>query len=159
MPPRGPNTSTGKALVRLNALRHGLRSSSPVIPGEREEDWQAHHAGVCDALAPDGYLEEALAGRIALLLWFQDRLTRYERATITAALDHIETDLAARYPLDAGGADPVAHARAELHDAEESQRLLSRLPELPDAAAGVDAGRLALPGLSDAPDDWEDHDG
>ena len=82
-------TLAGKALVRLNALRHGLRSSSPVIPGEREEDWQAHRDGVRDALTPHGYLEEALAGRIALLLWFQDRLTRYERATITAALDRV----------------------------------------------------------------------
>ena len=33
----GPKTPEGKAAVRLNALRHGLRSEEILLPGEDEE--------------------------------------------------------------------------------------------------------------------------
>jgi hypothetical protein len=33
----GPRTTEGKAAVRLNALRHGLRSEEVLLPGEDEE--------------------------------------------------------------------------------------------------------------------------
>jgi hypothetical protein len=33
----GPKTPEGKAAVRLNALRHGLLSKEPLLPGEDEE--------------------------------------------------------------------------------------------------------------------------
>ena len=33
----GPRTPEGKTAVRLNALRHGLRSEEILLPGEDEE--------------------------------------------------------------------------------------------------------------------------
>ncbi|HLY20616.1 MAG TPA: hypothetical protein VKR61_25490, partial [Bryobacteraceae bacterium] len=47
----GPKTPEGKAKVRFNALKHGLRARSAIIPGEKlerfeqlcadlEDDWQ-----------------------------------------------------------------------------------------------------------------------
>jgi transcriptional regulator with XRE-family HTH domain len=62
----GPKTSSGKARSSKNALRHGLRSELPVLPGERAEDWQAHRDGVVRALAPAGGLEAALTERAGL---------------------------------------------------------------------------------------------
>src|SRR5437870_3847950 len=36
----GPKTPEGKAAVRLNALRHGLRAHAVVLPGENPEAFQ-----------------------------------------------------------------------------------------------------------------------
>src|ERR1700756_3569238 len=42
----GPKTPEGKAAVRLNALRHGLRAHTVVLPGENPEQFQQ----LCDDL-------------------------------------------------------------------------------------------------------------
>jgi hypothetical protein len=66
----------------------------PVIPPlEREEDWEAHREGVLSSLTPDGHLEEALADRVALLLWRLARIARYESAIIDFAQKRIPEDL------------------------------------------------------------------
>lgn len=83
MPKRGPKTSHGKAVVRLNAVRHAVLSQTPVIPElETEEDWQSHRARLFDDLDPHGALEEALVERIALTLWQHQRLVRFQRAAV-----------------------------------------------------------------------------
>ena len=83
MPTRGPKTDRGKAVVRLNAVRHAVLSQTPVIPElETEEDWQAHRAHLFDDLGPRGALEEALVERIALTLWQHQRLVRFQRAAV-----------------------------------------------------------------------------
>jgi len=47
MPQTGPKTPAGKAKVAANALKHGLRSHAPVIPGlESPGDWQRHLVGI-----------------------------------------------------------------------------------------------------------------
>ncbi len=80
---RGPRTEEGKSHVRLNAVTHGLCAITPVIPGvEREEDWEAHRAGVVESLAPGGHLETVLAERVAFLLWRLRRVAAYEVAEL-----------------------------------------------------------------------------
>jgi hypothetical protein len=94
MAKRGPKTEEGKAVVRLNPVRHGVLSPTPVIPGlEREEDWQAHRTGVLSSLTPEGHLEMALADRVALLLWRLARITRYECGIIDSAQKRIPANL------------------------------------------------------------------
>ena len=81
----GPRTSGGKAISRRNAVRHGVLSSLPVVPGfERPEDGDAHHAGVLASLAPQGHMETVLAERVALQLW---RLYRVARLEVTGLPD------------------------------------------------------------------------
>ena len=93
----GPKTKSGKEIVRWNAVRHGVLSTSPVIPGlEREEDWEAHRAGLLASLAPDASLEAILAERVALLLWRLQRVARYERESIALAQERVEEDLRQR---------------------------------------------------------------
>lgn len=42
-PRRGPKTANGRAAVRHNALKHGITSTCPVIPGmESEAEWHHH---------------------------------------------------------------------------------------------------------------------
>lgn len=79
---RGPKTPQGRARVRGNALKHGILSPSPVIPGaEQQTDWERHRKAVFESLAPVGYLEELHAERIALGFWRLNRVIRAEQAS------------------------------------------------------------------------------
>ncbi len=90
----GPRSPAGKAVVRLNNFRHGLRCTLPVVPDvEHAADWEEHLAGVLDSLGPAGALEEALAGRVALMLWRLNRVVRYETSMIAVAQDKAREDV------------------------------------------------------------------
>jgi len=81
----GPKTPQGKARMRHNAMRFGIYATDPVIPGERGEDWQAHHAGVLASVERANYLETLLAERMASASWRWNRVTRYEVTEFTRA--------------------------------------------------------------------------
>jgi hypothetical protein len=138
MAKRGPKTRAGKEIVRLNAVKHGVLSATPVIPFvEREEDWEAHRAGVLSSLAPEGHLEETLSGRIALLLWRRQRLERYEREIIALAQEEVERDVSAQHPdcpTVRGDRVPglLDMLRVEIEVTQEGLALLQRLETLPD---------------------------
>ena len=66
--------------MRLNAVRHGVSSESPVIPGlESEAEWQEFRAAWVESLGPVGFIEEQFAAETALLWWRKRRAQRYER--------------------------------------------------------------------------------
>jgi hypothetical protein len=93
-PGGGPNTQEGKEVVRWNAVRHGISSPKPVVPGlEKQEDWESHLEGIMDNLSPVGHLEVTLAERIALLSWRLHRVTRYETGAIAISQETIEDDI------------------------------------------------------------------
>jgi len=95
----GPRTPEGKAVTRYNATKFGLYSESRVLPEVGEEhEWLEHRQGVFGAVDPADYLEEALAERIALILWRFKRLVRYERKQVRNRQSSIPFDLALRTP-------------------------------------------------------------
>ncbi len=95
----GPQTPEGKGKVSRNAVRHGIYSDVPILPGlERAEDWQAHRAGVLQSLAPAGTLEQSLAERVALCLWRLKRVAVYETAVAAVGLEGIADQLRPRPP-------------------------------------------------------------
>ena len=53
----------------MNAMAHGLRAASPVVPGEDPAAWEAYRDAVVSDLAPIGVLETELADRVAMLSW------------------------------------------------------------------------------------------
>ena len=85
--PTGPRTAAGKVRSSKNALRHGLRSPAPVLPGECPREWERHRAGVVQSLAPAGGLEAELADRVALSLWRLRRAAAYETAVTAVGLE------------------------------------------------------------------------
>ncbi len=90
----GPRIPSGKAVTRRNALRHGVLSTLPVVPGlERPEEWQAHYAGILASLAPQGQMETVLAERVALQLWRLHRVARYEALSLVTAQEAVERDV------------------------------------------------------------------
>src|SRR5437870_498208 len=73
----GPSTPEGKAAVRLNALRHGLRAHTVVLPGEKPEAFQQ----LCDDLEaesqPQTRTEQLYVEQMAVSQW---KLRRMEIA-------------------------------------------------------------------------------
>jgi hypothetical protein len=178
----GPTTSAGKARSSRNALHHGAFSTLPVVPGlERNEDWEAHRAGIFNSLIPVGVLEEALAERVATCLWRLNRIHRYETAVTSVGLERIADQLRPRRPVakialpglepdeeeDLDTLEPeealgktlreVDKVRETMETWEGTRRLLEQLPELPDEAPvdGDDAYGVFEDLLGALPEDGE----
>src|SRR6187401_2603756 len=65
----GPRTPEGKAIVALNALKHGLLSREALIGGESEAELVAFAKRMRAQLAPLRELELLLADRIISTAW------------------------------------------------------------------------------------------
>ena len=139
----GPRTHEGKSVVARNAVKHGVCTVAPFIPGfEREEDWQAHQAGILQSLAPIGLLETRLAERAALILWRLERLARYEATIIRVNLEEAAEPPApsstanafqpeSEDTLEKVGAK-LARQREHLATAKEGLKALESLPHWSD---------------------------
>jgi hypothetical protein len=153
----GPKSAAGKSRSSRNALRHGLRSEAPVLPGELAEDWQAHRDGIVRSLAPAGGLETALAERVALSLWRLRRVASYETAVTALGTqgdgqpDPEDVTLSARL---AEAEQQLQRAREDRAGALAAGQLLRGLPRLPDHTplSGEEAAETLIP-LWDAADD------
>lgn len=157
----GPKTPEGKAVVRMNALRHGVTAETAVIPFlEDSEDFEAHREGVLESLAPVGNLETILAERVASLLWRLGRATRYERELIATEQETMEESL---FQHSTSGSP--SHFQNIIDRTQDTIQLLKRLTRMAEhrsiwskdaadilsAAASctqkVDLERFSLPGV------------
>ena len=90
---RGPKTERGKAVVRLNPVKHGVLSQTPVLPlVEREEDWVTLRDGTREYFQVEGIVEEGLADQIAMVMWRRFRLVRFETESISRYLEEVPED-------------------------------------------------------------------
>jgi hypothetical protein len=90
----GPRTDAGKAKAKMNATTHGLRALSPVVLGEKEEEWQRFHEELLNELEPQGVLETLFADQAALLAWRMRRVHSYEAGMITQKAERAKSRLA-----------------------------------------------------------------
>jgi hypothetical protein len=89
-PPIEPTRSP----VRFNAVKHGILSVSPVVPYfESEDDWYDFRDSVFESIQPEGGLQQALADRVATLLWRLMRVVRYEREVVSESMIMIGPDI------------------------------------------------------------------
>jgi hypothetical protein len=89
----GPKTPEGKAAVRRNPIKHAVLAQTPVIPlVEREEDWRRLREGVFEYFRVEGAMEEALADRIAGIIWRLYRVVRFESESISRYLHEVPKD-------------------------------------------------------------------
>lgn len=123
----GPKTPEGKAVVSLNAVRHGIFARVAVLPGvEDPAEWADHLRLIGEDLRPDGYLQRFMAERIAGITWRMGRAARWERELIATKLEEAQ--------------DPVEDYRKEylrtLHARlEKARELLPRLLGMEDTAS------------------------
>jgi hypothetical protein len=73
----GPKSLRGKSLSRLNAAKHGLYSSTRLLPGEDHAHYRALATAITDYFKPLGPVEETLTDQIIGEAW---RLKRNGRA-------------------------------------------------------------------------------
>ena len=76
----GPKTPEGKAVVRLNAVRHGLLARDAVLPGENSDAFEDLWNEVWAELSPVGPIEKLLVERIINSIWRLRRSVRAETA-------------------------------------------------------------------------------
>jgi hypothetical protein len=81
----GPQTRSGQAASRMNALKHGLTAEQVVLFDEDVEEFQLFFRKWLQACKPKGFIEHQMVERIAICAW---RLRRVYR---------IETQLFGRY--------------------------------------------------------------
>jgi hypothetical protein len=74
----GPTTPEGKDAVRFNALVHGLRAESPLIPGEDRAKFDDYLQLLSAAWHPQDEMEKSLVEQIAVTQWKLARLDRAE---------------------------------------------------------------------------------
>src|SRR6185312_4251054 len=82
---------------RYNALKHGLRAKSPILPGEDPEALRARHAAITASIAPQDEVERLLVERLVKISW---RLDRVDRALEARSAD-TDPDEAARLAEEA----------------------------------------------------------
>ena len=137
---RNSKRSTGPKSTertRFNALKHGLRAKSPILPGEDAEALRARHQAFTASIEPVDEVERLLVDRLVKISWRLDRVDLSDadlsgadlRDVVLTASKLRGTDLrhARLSGADLRGADlgeitPETPAVLRLYDAAESQR-------------------------------------
>ena len=104
----GPKTPEGKAAVRLNATRHGLRSQEVLLPGEDEKALKDLDENLRAELKPVGELENLLVDGIVAAYWRLRRLRQVEAGIFARQLYGV---LAERARQEAG---KYSHTETEI---------------------------------------------
>lgn len=78
----GPRTEDGKTVSSMNALKHGLTASAPLLPGESREEYQAFVDGIVSELEPVTVLQSSMALNIATKLWRLRRVAKVEAEAV-----------------------------------------------------------------------------
>lgn len=94
----GVKTEEGKAISKLNAMKHGILSKEILIDGEDEKALVELGKKLRVQLAPEGELELILVDRIISNVWRLRRLLRVEKSTMEWSRDDTLYD-----SLDFGG--------------------------------------------------------
>jgi len=84
----GPQTQRGKAVVRLNALQHGLLARDVVLPGESADAFEELLSRVRAEFAPVGPIEELVVDRLVKIIARLCRLDRVETALFDCRFGH-----------------------------------------------------------------------
>ena len=72
----GPKTAEGKARSRFNAVKHGMRAATPVLPGEDQAAFDDRLERWTKNLAPRDEVEQFLVKRAVELSWQLERADR-----------------------------------------------------------------------------------
>lgn len=119
----GAKTEDGKAIVKLNAVKHGILSDAVVIPkGEGQERKEAYlrlYNGLWDYFKPDGAMEDALVEQIAVTLWRKRRVLRFELGCLRKQLDRYTEDYEGSNAHGLNAQQGLSNARRDAAFAQE----------------------------------------
>ena len=145
----GPKTPEGKDVVRLNALKHGLRSEEILLPGADEEALRELDEYLRAELQPVGELENLLIDRVVAAYWRLRRLSRVEAGIFIQESygdvgDSDVSTLGLSFIRDGNGAN--AFSKLSRYETTMERGLYKALHELQRLQANrVAAGSVPLP--------------
>ena len=132
----GPTTTTGIAVARMNALKHGLTARDMIILGEQQEQFDALLQQLTEEFDPVGAIELRLVEQVAFGLWrlrrarrveagifaYNQHETEYQDATDDAESneEHMLGDLVVKRVVDED-AHSVAQAKAKAARANQNE--------------------------------------
>lgn len=149
---RGPKTQKGRLAVVDNAVRHGLTSREPTMPGEDPAEWAAFRQSIIDDRDPSGAVEEELCDRIATLFWRLRRVAPYEAETVAIARDSVEADYQKLHQWNWGDEPPEKHLIAENEACAEAASILGVTGD-PGRALSNEAAREFVAAITDGDED------
>ena len=88
----GPKTPEGKAVVRLNACRHGLFARDVVLPSEDPDAFEALWNQVRANVSPVGPIEQFLMDSLVNAMWRLGRLHRAETALLHSRIHELKAN-------------------------------------------------------------------
>jgi hypothetical protein len=98
----GPVTEEGKARSSQNSLKHGLFSTTVVLPHENQEEFDQLHQSISNDIRPVSALERDLVQEMAASRWRLRRLQEMESALfLKATREHMEALGAGADPAEA----------------------------------------------------------
>src|SRR5919112_5011094 len=83
----GPRTEEGKARIRYNALKHGMRSKSALLPGENPEEYYDLKARMQAEWKPQGTTEEFQLDQMLQNQWRLRRIAIMEQDLFVEAFE------------------------------------------------------------------------
>lgn len=148
----GPKTEEGKAVSRLNSLRHGLLAQDVVLPGENESAFDALYEQLREEFSPQGELEFCLVERIATSCWRLRRIGKVEVGIFE--MQRSEADLqraksVERLSFDSDNLFGSQKARNAARDEKSYQESLLRAEEVENSQQG-DALTIGLAFIKDS---------
>jgi len=89
----GPVTDSGKAIVSLNAMRHGIFTKDLIVTcsfgKEDQEEYEELLSNLISSLSPQNQIESLLVEKIAIDFWRLRRVIRFEAGSIGKYLETI----------------------------------------------------------------------
>jgi hypothetical protein len=142
----GPKTPEGKAVARLNALKHGLLSQQILLPNEDEASLMQLSERLHSQLQPVGELESLLVERIVAAAWRLRRVLVVETGIYEMERSNYmgeENGLGMAFIRDANGAN--AFSKLSRYETTIERGLFKALHELQRLQAARHAEANVLP--------------
>jgi hypothetical protein len=128
----GPRTGQGRTRASLNRLLHGLRVSTPVLPGEDPGALIELTGKVTADVQQRGVVEEFMAERVAMGMWRLRRAERAELGVLAGRLLEVERDRADRlqYRCEVDAFEQLMVREASITDAAGHREATALLAEI-----------------------------
>ena len=143
----GPKTPEGKAIARMNAMKHGLLAERVVTPedtsdGDYSDFFQMYYE-LFAQYEPEGRMEEELVERITSLIWRLKRALQIEQQILLDGIfqaKDAQTKLGKAFLRDANGGNGLAKlSRYEVMLERSLYRTIAELERLQGKRALVEA--------------------
>jgi len=126
----GPRTPSGKAIASMNAVKHGLSSRKPLIPGEDEAEFAQFTSDWVNELRPFGPRERLAAEQAIMAAWRLRRVPQLEAGLLAAEI-HVDSNrMKPVHPFAMGSSAYQELSRIDRHQAALERTLDRSIKEL-----------------------------